>query len=393
MRLKDAMARPSVLSEKTFNTRKDTTAMNPLIEKAPETMTAKQRVQKTFSFEPTDRVTIGYDTNPEIHKRLCGLLGIDPQDMESVYRALGVDYRSIAAPYIGPDLFERRPDRWINQVEGSIMRWVEHETGGYWDFCDFPLQDAEDCDFESFPVPSPDNFDYEKALDKAKSYNNQYGLYAGNPGICDIINSNGRLMGMEDILCHLITQNDAALDLIRRRAASQLGMLERLLDKCKGHIDFLWLGEDLGSQNAPIIGLELYRQVLKPIHKQFVDLAASQGLPVLIHTCGNSSWVYDDFLEMGIRGVDTLQPEAKDMSPEYLAGRFGGRLNFRGCISTAGPLVTGTPEQVEQVCKETLEIMMPHKGYHFAPTHMIQDNTPAENVIAMYNAAHKFGRY
>ena len=112
-----------------------------------------------------------------------------------------------------------------------------------------------------------------------------------------------------------------------------------------------------------------------------------------VHTCGSSSWAYEDFIEMGVRGVDTLQPEAVNMSPAYLAKTFGGRLNFRGCISTAGPLAYGTAAQTEQVCKDTLEIMMQVRGYHFAPTHQIQDNTPVENVVAMYNAAHKYGRY
>lgn len=32
-------------------------------------------------------------------------------------------------------------------------------------------------------------------------------------------------------------------------------------------------------------------------------------------------------------------------------------------------------------------------GCRFAPTHDIQDNSPTENVIAMYQAAHDFGRY
>ena len=112
-----------------------------------------------------------------------------------------------------------------------------------------------------------------------------------------------------------------------------------------------------------------------------------------MHTCGSSSWVYEDFLEIGVRGVDTLQPEAANMSPTYLTERFGGRLCFRGCISTAGPLAYGSVAEVERTCKDTLEIMMPHRGYHFAPTHQIQDNTPVENIIAMYNTAHLYGRY
>ena len=112
-----------------------------------------------------------------------------------------------------------------------------------------------------------------------------------------------------------------------------------------------------------------------------------------MHTCGSSSWFYEDFIEIGIKGVDTLQPEATNMSPEYLTEHFAGRLNFRGCISTAGPLAYGTPEEVREICRKTLEIMMPHRGYHFAPTHAIQDNTPTENVITMYQIAHQFGRY
>ena len=81
------------------------------------------------------------------------------------------------------------------------------------------------------------------------------------------------------------------------------------------------------------------------------------------------------------------------MSPQYLKEHFGGRLCFRGCVSTAGPLAYGSVEDTVKDVKDTLAIMMDGYGYHFAPTHAIQDNTPSENVIAMYNAAHEFGVY
>lgn len=35
-----------------------------IIRKYPETMTPRERVRRTFSFETTDRVTIGYETTP-----------------------------------------------------------------------------------------------------------------------------------------------------------------------------------------------------------------------------------------------------------------------------------------------------------------------------------------
>ena len=358
-----------------------------------DTMTAKERVRRTFAFEKTDRVTIGYEANGAIHNALCNTLGVPTNDYETLLRKLSVDYRGIGARYTGPKLFEDIAGRHVDPLEGFVTKWIEHSTGGYWDFCDFPLTEAEDEAFDTYPMPNPDDFDYDGALASAKNYNNEFGLHIGHAGMADVINSNGRLMGMEDVLCHLITENEAALAFIQRRAKWQLGMFERLLDKCHEHLDFVWLGEDLGTQHSPMISLELYRKILKPIHKSFVDAAAAYKLPAIVHTCGSSSWVYEDFIDIGIRGVDTLQPEATNMSPEYLVKQFGGRLNFRGCISTTGDLAYGTPQSVDEVCRETLEIMMPTHGFHFAPTHMIQDNSPVENVVSMYNAVQKYGFY
>jgi uroporphyrinogen decarboxylase len=363
-----------------------------IINKAKETMTAKERVLKTFNLEKTDRVTIGYEANEAVHMRVANALGINNGNIELVMQALGVDYRGVSAPYKGPMLFKTLPDRVTNEVDGFNMRWVKHQSGGYWDFCDFPLANAEDESIANFPVPNPDDFDYESVTEQI-AVNKDYAIYVGNPGIPDIINSTGRIMGMEDILVNLLTENEATLSFVDRRMKMHLSVLERILDTNRGKIDFMWLGEDLGTQNAPMISLGMYRKVMKPIHKRFVDLAKAYKLPVLIHTCGSSSWAYEDFIEIGISGVDTLQPEAKNMNPEFLKENFGGRLSFRGCISTAGPLAYGSVDDVSADVKNTLAIMMKGYGYHFAPTHAIQDNTPTENVIAMYGAAHKFGVY
>jgi uroporphyrinogen decarboxylase len=170
------------------------------IVKVKETMNAKERVRKTFAHEKTDRVTIGYEANDGIHHRLKEALGIGETDEEGLLQALGVDYRGINVPYTGKPLFPEIPNRRRNQLEGCVMRWVEHGSGGYWDFCDFPLKDADDDAFAVFPVPSPDDFDYEAAMEEAKTYGRDYGIYIGNTGTPDIINSNGRIMGMEDVL-------------------------------------------------------------------------------------------------------------------------------------------------------------------------------------------------
>ena len=361
-----------------------------IIRKAAETMSAKNRVMKTFNLEKTDRVTIGYDANPAIHKLLSEQLGSCSYD--HLMQMLGVDYRGIGPKYKGPLLFKELPNRRTNHIYGSYTRWVENNSGGYWDLCDFPLLGVDSETIAGFPVPNPDDFDYD-AIGAELDAMKDYAIYIGDAGTGDVINSTGRLMGMEDALCNLMLEDEATLHQLNKRINMSIAVLERTLERYKNKIDFFWMGEDLGTQHSPMISIDMYRNIIKPIHKRFTDLAKAYKLPVIVHTCGSSSWVYDDFIEIGVSAVDTLQPEATNMSPEYLKKAFGGRLSFRGCISTAGPLANGTAKETYDYCRDTLKIMMEGYGYHFAPTHSIQDNSPVENVIAMYQAAHDFGVY
>lgn len=356
-------------------------------------MTPKERVLITFDNQAADRVPINYCANADIDRRLKEHFNLDLDDNEGLLQALEVDFRAVGAWYEGPKLHDDIPERGIKVDNlGIHSKWVEHETGGYWDYCDFPLRDADEEMVANWALPDPDDYSFEHVYQRCQDLK-KYAIHVGNPGLGDIINTNGMLRGMEQTLVDLITEDPAGLLLAKRRTDLNLEITRRTLEAAKGGVDFMWLGEDLGTQIAPIISLELYRKVIKPLHQQFIDLAKSFDLPVMIHTCGSSSWAYEDFIEMGINVVDTLQPEAADMSPEYLKKTFGGRLAFHGCISTAGPVATGTVEETVEDCRRTLDIMMPGGGYCFAPTHQLQDNSPTENVVAMYEVGKDYGRY
>jgi uroporphyrinogen decarboxylase len=356
-------------------------------------MKSKERVLTAFANREPDRVPVNYAANAGIDQRLHAHFGLDPKDQEGLRQALGVDFRGVRPVYTGPKLHADIPQRGVVADHWGIhRRWIAHETGGYWDYCDFPLQEADEETIAAWPMPNPDDHDYS-SIHRLCQAQTEYAIHVGGPGLGDIINSCGMLRGMEQTLVDLITENPAGLRLARRRTEITLEIARRTIETAKGGVDFLWMGEDLGTQIAPIISLDLYRKTIRPLHRQFVELAKSFDLPVMIHTCGSSSWAYEDFIDMGIDVVDTLQPEAANMSPEYLKKTFGGRLAFHGCISTAGPVATGTVEETITHCRNTLDLMMPGGGYCFAPTHALQDNSPTENVVAMYETARKHGRY
>jgi len=356
-------------------------------------MRPKERVLTTFASQEADRVPINYSANGGIDARLKEHFGLKPDDGEGLRKALKVDFRSVYADYIGPKLHADIPERGVKVDDWGIHRcYIEHSSGGYWDYCDFPLKDATEEEVANWPMPSPDDYDYSKIAAHCRKME-RFAIHVGDAGLGDVINSTGMLRTMEQTLIDLITDDPAGLLLAKRRTEIRLETCRRIIEAAKGRIDFLWMGEDLGTQRSPTISPEVYRKHIRPLHQQIIDLAKSFNLPVMIHTCGSSSWAYEDFIKMGINVVDTLQPEATDMSPAYLKKTFGGRLAFHGCISTAGPVAYGTKDEVIKYCRDTLDIMMPGGGYCFAPTHALQDNSPTENVLAMYETAQTYGKY
>jgi len=374
------------------------------ITKAKETMNSKERVRRVIRREKPDRVPINYSSNPGIQSRLMEYMGLAPNDYGGLLDQIGVDFRGIGAGYNGPELHKStREDRRVNAMYGIVYKWIANESGGYWDHCDFPLEFASVEEVANWALPNPDDFDYG-SLEAQINATSGYAIHLGGAGTACIINTAGFYRSMEQTFVDLITGDEAGMLLIDRFIGQQFATLERELaaiekiakkqnKKVSELVDFVWMGEDLGTQHTPLISMEIFKKQILPRQQPFFDLCGHYGLPTLLHTCGSSSWAYEEYIKAGLTGADTLQPEAKNMDPAYLKKTFGGRLFFHGCISTGGPLAFGSVEDTIKDCAYILETMMPGYEYCFAPSHALQDNTPVENIIAAYNAAHSIGAY
>jgi uroporphyrinogen decarboxylase len=377
--------------------------MNKII-KAKETMTSKERVRRTIRREKPDRVPINYSSNPGVQSRLMEYLGLAPNDFGGLLNQLGMDFRGIGAGYTGPVLHtSARDDRRVDGMYGIVYKWIENKAGGYWDHCDFPLEFADAEEVAAWAMPDPDHFDYE-SLEAQIDGTAGYGIHLGGAGTACVINTAGFYRSMEQTFVDLITDDEAGMLLIDRFIGQQLAVLERSLSfidkiaKKRGQkvneiVDFVWMGEDLGTQHTPLISMEIFQKHILSRQKPFFELCKAYGLPTMLHTCGSSSWAYEPYIKAGLTGVDTLQPEAHNMDPAYLKKHFGGRLFFHGCISTGGPLAFGSAEDTVKDCTSILETMMPGFEYCCSPSPALQDNTPPENIVAAYNTAHSVGVY
>ena len=236
-------------------------------------MTSKERVLTTLASKEPDRVPINYEANPGVDARLKAHFGLEPNDWTGIREALGVDFRGVGARYKGPKLHEDVPGRGVKVDNWGIhRRKVEHDSGSYWDYCDFPLEDADEETVANWPMPSPDDHSFDHVAEACRK-NKEYAVYVGNAGLACIINSNGFLRGMEQTFIDLITDDPAGLRLMDRRLDIEYEVTRRVIEAADGGIDFMWMGEDLGTQDSPIIGMDIFKRHIRPRHQRFIDLA------------------------------------------------------------------------------------------------------------------------
>ena len=96
-------------------------------------------------------------------------------------------------------------------------------------------------------------------------------------------------------------------------------------------------------------------------------------------------------MEIGFDGVHPIQPQCMDIgkAKEYLKNRA----YIIGNIDCQELLPNGTPDEVDRVVKDTIEIASPGGGYIISSSNSMHPRVKPENYISMIQAVHKYGRY
>ena len=185
------------------------------------------------------------------------------------------------------------------------------------------------------------------------------------------------------LACSMRTPADFMMDLMidEERAMQLLNYTSKI---CRQFVRLMAeAGADMVSNgDSPagpsMISPEMYQQFGLPYEKQMVEEAHANGIPYLIHICGNTDLILD---RMATVGFDAVELDYKT-SVQEIYKHFSSSVALFGTVDPSGVLALGTPQQVEEEAKKILEIykgnprLVPGAGCAMPPM------TPEENIRA-----------
>ena len=198
-----------------------------------------------------------------------------------------------------------------------------------------------------------------------------------------IFEASWRIRSFEDALCDMLTEPDFYEELIGRLTELYVGMVKYCADL---PADAIVLGDDWGDQRGLIMGSDLWRKFIKPAWKKVYDEIHKQGKFVISHSCGSVSEIMPDMIEIGLDMLESCQPEAANMNPYENKAKFGGKLGFWGALGNQSTIQFGTPAEIKAEVVKLKREMSKGGGYILAPAKSVQNGTPLENAIAVFEA-------
>ena len=196
------------------------------------------------------------------------------------------------------------------------------------------------------------------------------------------------LMGMENVLCSMITNPEEMEELFRKIGDYFLHLVDIALEY---DIDGVYFGDDWGQQKGLIMGPEHWCHFIKPQMARLYRRVKEKGKFVLQHSCGDCHEIFPDLIEIGLDCYQTFQPEVYDI--RLMKELYGDKLAFWGGVSTQQCLPYASPEEVKKEAARIVHALRKGGGLIIAPTHALAFDVPPENILALAEAFQNQEKY
>ncbi len=370
-------------------------------------MNHRERILAAIRHQPVDKIPTDMWATPEVQEKLFAHFNIDhqpqagqvglmggsleygPDPILGLYDRLGIDgILNISPPYIGPEP-RTEEDYWENEW-GMGYRRQRYATGEYSEQVHYPLAAAETiADLEAYRWPSPDWYDYS-ALPRLAA------PFIGRAICCGytaLFYYHNLLRGLELSLMDILLRPEFTHYLVEHLSEFFTEYHRRCFEAGQGVTDITQVTDDFGSQHGLLISPSAFDEFYRRPMQRAIDLAKSYGIIVFHHDDGDMRSLLPTLAAMGIEVLNPIQWRCGNWDLVKLKAEFGGRLCFHSAVDNQITLPFGTPQDVRAEVKRLIETLASDRtGFIIGPCHNLQPNAPIENIIALYEAAHEYGR-
>jgi len=354
------------------------TTSNPKPYKGIKDITGIQAPDKyLYGWPELGTAEIDEETMCRLHSDVRGVLDLEPENVRKRNRE-----RDPHGDYI---------DSW-----GGGQKEI---TPGDWFPCIHPLSEAqtvEDLDLsQNWPdMSDPTRIAHVRATSERLAEENQFAILA-TPWLLFPFERALAMQGMEAFLLNMAMEPDFARALLEKIAGYCKQLMGRFLEELGDNVDIIKIGDDLGTQESLMISPKMYREMLKPVHADFISFIKSRTkAKVFFHSDGDVVPLIEDLIEIGVDILNPIQTSAGSMSDlPSLKKRFGKNIVFCGGIDSHHVLPFGSVEEVRQEVRRVMQILGPGGGCMIGAVHTVMNDVPPENVLAMVDAVEELGHY
>ena len=152
-------------------------------------------------------------------------------------------------------------------------------------------------------------------------------------------------------------------------------------------------GDDYAGNTNTIMSPAMFRKFIQPCIKRLVKAVKEQNpdTKIMLHSDGAITKLLPDIVDLGIDVVHPLEP-LPVTNLTAVKEMFGRQITFLGGIDISHAM-RGSREDVIAEARRRIAQLAPGGGYILAPSNHLQVDVPAENVLALFQSAHKFGKY
>lgn len=186
------------------------------------------------------------------------------------------------------------------------------------------------------------------------------------------------LRGFENVMMDMVQNPGFVEDLLDGILDIHLRVMELIAERIP--IDAYFGGDDVSDQRGIMMGIKRWRRFFKPRLAKLISHSHSLGYPYILHACGNVMPLIDDFIEIGLDGLESLQSEANDVFEIKRKAR--DKLVLIGGMGVQSTLYHGPQEAVRSDARKLIDQLGDGGGYIFAPSKAL-DPEPIDNVVAL----------